>query len=122
MDRGCPVPIKASQIKVWSYGTDLIANPTSEQGGFGVIEDDALFFIEPAFAFINGGDDSVQANRKNPVSQYAAFRIARFSLPGKQVDKFRYLQTDFSTSSDDGGASRGAVGNFSSRTAVTNLN
>jgi hypothetical protein len=56
-----------------------------EERGLGVVEDDALFAVEPARVLVDLGDDRVEAGRENPVSQRAFFRVEVFALPGEVI-------------------------------------
>src|SRR5258708_5273994 len=48
---------------------DLVTNPMRNQRGLGVVQNDALFVIHPALAFVHLGDDSVESKRQDLVSQ-----------------------------------------------------
>ena len=67
--------------------------------------------IEPAWSFIDFGDDRVESEMSDAVSENAILRVKRFSLPGKEVDEVGNFITEFCAVGDDGCAFRLAVGN-----------
>src|SRR5262249_27577412 len=81
------VPVDLPQIQPGPDLADLIANPARDQGGLGIIENDALLAIQPARRLVDLGNDRVEAEKENAISQHAVFRVESFALPREVVNE-----------------------------------
>ncbi len=104
MDQRLLAPVNTSEIEVRIDETNFIANPSCDQRGLGIVENDALLLIVPARRFVDFGDDRVEAEMRDAISKYAFLRVKRFSLPREIVDELRYLIAEPRAVSYDCGA------------------
>src|SRR5579863_203417 len=72
-------PVDDPQIEVGANLANLIANPMRHHGSLRVIEHDTLFFIEPAFAFVDLGDNRIESQDGDFVGQYPSLCIERLA-------------------------------------------
>src|SRR5262249_8604678 len=63
------VPIHAAEIKLRRDETYLVADPVRNQRRFGVVEDDAISGVEQAGRMIHLGDDGIESERQDLVSE-----------------------------------------------------
>ena len=61
--------VNFAEVSAWRDFANLIADPMRHQRSLGIIEDDALLFIHPARTLVDLGDDRVESERQNLVSQ-----------------------------------------------------
>src|SRR5271157_5645295 len=86
------------------------------QGGLRVVENDALFAIEPALRLVDLSDNGVQSEGEDAVSQRPVRGIEGHSLPPKSIDQGRDWLAKLRVRSDDGGPLSFAVGDVAGRT------
>src|ERR1041385_5247173 len=104
--------INFAKINVRRDFPNLVTDPVRHQRCLGIIEDDALFAIHPAGPLVHLGDDRVQSERQNFVSQNSLCGIENFSLPRKMIYEIGHVLCVSRSWSDDGGAFRFAAWNF----------
>jgi hypothetical protein len=104
MDERFLTPIDASEIKIVVDQTNLIANPTRDQRGLRIVEDDAFLLIEPAWSFVDFGDDCVEAEVSDAIPEYAIRGVKSLSLPCEEVYEVRDFIAELCTVSYNCGA------------------
>src|SRR5580704_16016489 len=97
------VPINPAQIEARTNQPDFVTNPVGNQRGFRIIKNNAFLVVEPTGAFVDFGNDGVEADRKNSVPQHSFLRIKRLALPYKQTDELCDLGAELGIRSYDRG-------------------
>src|SRR3954469_13321736 len=118
IDESFLAPVNFSEINARRDFAYFVANPMRQQRRLRIIEHDALLVIEPARAFVDLGDDRVQAERQDFVAQDAFAWIKNFSLPGKVIDEARDILRISCAGCDNRRAFRFARRNISGRTLL----
>src|SRR4029077_20340224 len=95
---------------------DLITDPMRHERSLRIIEHNAFFVIKPARTFIDLGDDRVQSEEQNLISQDAFGRVEHFTLPGKMIDEIGDVLRVLGPWRDDSRAVGLAAWNFTSWT------
>src|SRR6185503_19484018 len=98
--------VNFAEVSAWRDFANLIAHPMRQQRSLRVIEDDALLLVHPARTLVDLGDDRVQSERQNFVSQHAFAGIKNFSLPRKMVYEIRNILRVSRPRPDDRGSFR----------------
>ena len=96
MNKRLITPVHPPQIEVRADQADFVANPVSNERGFGIIENDTFLLVEPTITFINFGDDGVEAKREYAVLENSLSGVKCLALPNEQVDEFRDLRGEHS--------------------------
>ena len=77
--------VNFAEVSAWRDFANLITDPMRYQRSLRVIEDDALLVVHPARTFIDLGDDRVESERQNFVSQNSLCSDRKF-FPATQND------------------------------------
>src|ERR1700682_3573891 len=111
VNQRCLAPVHPSQIEAGTDQTNLVPNQLRYQRGFGIIENNTFFIVQPAWTFVDGGDDCIQSDEQNPVSQYAPLGVKCLSLPAKQIDELCNFCAELGARSNNCSALSWPIGN-----------
>src|SRR5919106_584610 len=65
IDQSLPAPVHLAQIQARTDLADLVPDPLRDEGGVGVVENDALLAIQPAVFLVDPGNDGAEAERQD---------------------------------------------------------
>src|SRR5208283_3043414 len=92
----------------------LRANVRSNEGGLGIVEDDAFLAVEPARRLVDARDDGLEAEGEDLVAEKSGLGVEDLALPGEDVDDRRDLGAEHGSRRDDRRACGLAVRNRAS--------
>ena len=110
MDEAGLVPEDAAEVEAGADEADLVADPVGDEGGVGVVEDDALLAVDPAGLAGDAGDDGAQAEDGDAVAQDHVLGVEDLALPGEDADEASDGGRGGRAGRDDGRAVADAVG------------
>src|SRR5438874_2883247 len=94
MDQRFLVPIDAAQIKTGADQANFIPDPMCDHGRFRVVENDALFAIDPTLVLVYSCHDRVEAEGKQAVCEHSPLRVKSLAPPRKQAYELRNLRAE----------------------------
>src|SRR5579884_455258 len=73
-------PIDHAQVYIGCYQPYFVAYPVCDDRGLGIIQNDAIFLIEPARRDVHFRDDGIEAERRYAIGQHAVRTVERLAL------------------------------------------
>src|ERR1700733_2074715 len=114
IDQPLRVPIHLAEIEALIDEPYLIPNVRSNEGGLGIVEDDAFLAVEPASRLVDARDDGFEAERQDLVAEKSGLGVEDLALPGEDINSRRDIVAERGSRRYDRGACAFAVRNGAS--------
>src|SRR5712691_6075456 len=88
------VPIHPAQVEPGADQPDLVTDPVSHKRCLGVVENNAVLIVQPAWRLVDLRHDGVKAEGQDAIRQRSVLGIEFFALPSKDVDDLGDLRAE----------------------------